>query len=139
MASEVHLAAGHLRSAAEYADRLGGLACYRDYPHPAIARRIKVDALAGDLEAAVARGDRFLAAWERAGRPISGTLNVTAYADGDGAWPARRRGEPRTMGRHHRTLMLDPGAWRPVRAAGPRPSTHWSRWTAINRTWPWSA
>ncbi len=80
MASEVHLAAGHLRSAAEYADRLGELACYRDYPHPALARRIKVDAMAGDFEAAVTRGDRFLAAWERAGRPISGTLNVTAYA-----------------------------------------------------------
>ncbi|HSW26004.1 MAG TPA: hypothetical protein VLJ62_24800 [Burkholderiaceae bacterium] len=80
MASEVQLAAGQLRSAADYADRLAELACYRDYPHPALARRIKVDALAGDLEAAVARGERFLAAWERAGRPISGTLNVTAYA-----------------------------------------------------------
>ena len=80
MASEMHLAAGQLHSAAEYADRLGELACYRDYPHPALARRIKVDALAGDFEAAVARGDRFLAAWERAGCPISGTLNVTAYA-----------------------------------------------------------
>lgn len=80
MASEVHLAAGQLRPAAEYADRLAELACYRDYPHPALARRIKVDALAGDFDAAVARGERFLAAWERAGRPISGTLNVTAYA-----------------------------------------------------------
>jgi predicted ATPase/DNA-binding CsgD family transcriptional regulator len=80
MATEVHLAAGHLHKAAEYADRLGELACYRDYPHPAIARRIKVDALAGDFEAAVIGGDRFLAAWERAGRPISRTLNVTAYA-----------------------------------------------------------
>jgi hypothetical protein len=79
MASEVHLAAGHLRSAAQYADRLGELACYRDYPHPAIARRIKVDALAGDFDAAVIGGHRFLAAWERAGRPISRTLNVTAY------------------------------------------------------------
>jgi predicted ATPase/DNA-binding CsgD family transcriptional regulator len=80
MASEVHLAAGALRAAAEYADRLGELACYRDYPHPALARRLKVDALAGDFDAAVARGDRFLAAWERAGRPMSSTLNVTAYA-----------------------------------------------------------
>jgi hypothetical protein len=80
MASEVHLAAGQLHAAADYADRLAELACYRDYPHPALARRIKVDALAGDFEAAVARGERFLAAWERAGRPVSGTLNVTAYA-----------------------------------------------------------
>ena len=80
MASEVQLAAGHLRAAAKYADQLGALACYRDYPHPAIARRIKVDALAGDFEAAVDGGNRFLAAWERAGRPISRNLNVTAYA-----------------------------------------------------------
>jgi predicted ATPase/DNA-binding CsgD family transcriptional regulator len=80
MASEVHLTVGRLREAAAYADRLGELDCYRDYPHPALARRIKVDAMAGDFDAAVARGDRFLQSWERAGRPVSGTLNVTAYA-----------------------------------------------------------
>jgi predicted ATPase/DNA-binding CsgD family transcriptional regulator len=80
MTSGVHLACGHLREAALYADRLAGLDCYRDYPHPALARRIKVDAMAGDFDAAVARGERFLAAWERAGRPISATMNVSAYA-----------------------------------------------------------
>lgn len=80
MTSGVHLTAGHLREAALYADRLAELDCYRDYPHPALARRIKVDAMAGDFGAAVARGERFLAAWERAGRPISATMNVSAYA-----------------------------------------------------------
>lgn len=80
MASEVHLAAGHLRDAAEFADRLGALDCYRDYPHPALARRIKVDAMAGDFDAALTRGERFRAAWERAARPVSSTLSVTAYA-----------------------------------------------------------
>jgi predicted ATPase/DNA-binding CsgD family transcriptional regulator len=80
MMSGVHLAAGHLREAALYADRLADLDCYRDYPHPALARRIKVDAMAGDFDAAVARGERFLAAWERAGRPVSATMNVSAYA-----------------------------------------------------------
>ncbi|MGH3481950.1 MAG: ATP-binding protein [Nocardioidaceae bacterium] len=79
MGSEVCLAVGDLPSAAEYADRLSALACYRDYPHPALARRLKVDAMAGDLEAAVTRGEEFLAAWERAGCPVSGTLNITAY------------------------------------------------------------
>jgi hypothetical protein len=39
-----------------------------------------VDALAGDLDSAAERGDRFLAGWERAGRPLARTLNVTAYA-----------------------------------------------------------
>jgi hypothetical protein len=80
MTSGMHLTAGHLREAALYADRLAELACYRDYPHPALARRIKVDAMAGDFDAAVARGERFLAAWERAGRPVSATMNVSAYA-----------------------------------------------------------
>jgi predicted ATPase/DNA-binding CsgD family transcriptional regulator len=80
MISGMHLAAGHLREAALYADRLAELACYRDYPHPALARRIKVDAMAGDFDAAVERGERFLAAWERAGRPVSATMNVSAYA-----------------------------------------------------------
>ncbi len=80
MASGVHLAAGHLREAAFYADRLAELDCYRDYPHPALARRIKVDAMAGDFDAAVARGEQFLDAWQRAGRPVSATMNVSAYA-----------------------------------------------------------
>ena len=80
MTSGVHLAVGHLREAALYADRLAELDCYRDYPHPALARRIKVDAMAGDFDAAVARGESFLAAWERAGRPVSATMNVSAYA-----------------------------------------------------------
>jgi predicted ATPase/DNA-binding CsgD family transcriptional regulator len=80
MTSGAHLAAGHLREAASYADRLAELDCYRDYPHPALARRIKVDAMAGNFDAAVAQGDRFLAAWERAGRPVSATMNVSAYA-----------------------------------------------------------
>jgi hypothetical protein len=80
MTSGVHLAVGHLREAALYADRLADLDCYRDYPHPALARRIKVDAMAGDFDAAVARAERFLAAWERAGRPVSATMNVSAYA-----------------------------------------------------------
>ena len=80
MGSEVHLAAGDLRLAAEYAERLAELVCYREQEHPALARRIKVDALAGDLAAAVARGDRFLVAWDRAGRHRATTLAGATYA-----------------------------------------------------------
>ncbi len=80
MATEVNLAAGRLDVAADEADRLGELDCYRDYPHPALARRITVDAMVGDLDAAVVRGELFLRAWERAGRPVAGTLNVAAHA-----------------------------------------------------------
>lgn len=80
MASEVHLAAGDLREAGRYADRLAELACYREQAHLATSRRIKVDALAGDFTAAAERGEQFLVAWERAGRPVARTLNVTCYA-----------------------------------------------------------
>jgi len=80
MASELHLAAGDLPTAARYADTLAALACYREQDHLATSRRIKVDALAGDLDGAAERGESFLAGWERAGRPLARTLNVTAYA-----------------------------------------------------------
>ena len=80
MAAEIHLAAGNLTEAGQYADRLAGLATYREQSHLATSRRIKVDAMAGDLDRAAEQGERFLAAWERAGRPIAGTLNVTTYA-----------------------------------------------------------
>lgn len=80
MASETHLAAGDLSAAARYADRLAALPCYREQEHLATSRRIKVDALAGDLLGAADRGERFLAAWDRAGRPLARTLNVTCYA-----------------------------------------------------------
>ena len=66
--------------AGRYADRLAGLACYREQAHLATSRRIKVDALAGDFTAAAERGEQFLVAWKRAGRPVARTLNVTCYA-----------------------------------------------------------
>ena len=80
MAAEIHLAAGDLTEAGRYADRLAGLATYREQDHLATSRRIKVDAMAGDLDRAAEQGEQFLAAWVRAGRPIAGTLNVTTYA-----------------------------------------------------------
>src|SRR5262245_56251121 len=36
--------------------------------------------MAGHLEAAVAHGERFRVAWDRAGRPVAGTLGTTPYA-----------------------------------------------------------
>jgi predicted ATPase/DNA-binding CsgD family transcriptional regulator len=80
MASEVNLAVGDLARAGAYADRLARLDCYREQDHLAIARRIKVDALAGDLQTAAARGERFAVAWQRAGRPVASNLASTAYA-----------------------------------------------------------
>ncbi|MBX3603861.1 MAG: hypothetical protein KF788_01240 [Piscinibacter sp.] len=109
MAAETHLAAGRLREAAVHAERLGDLACYRDYPHPALARRIPIDAMAGDFEAAVARGELFLDAWQRAGRPVSSTLTVASYAL---AMVHGLRGDEAGRARWveiTQTLLVDPG------------------------------
>ena len=80
MASETRLATGDLAAAGEYADALAGLPFYRDQEHLAVARRLKVDALAGHFDAVVADAERFLLAWERAGRPIASGLGSSAYA-----------------------------------------------------------
>ena len=80
MGCEVSLAAGDLAGSVAYAERLAALPCYRDYEHPALARRLEVDALAGDLVGAVDRGRRFRASWERAGRHRASTLAPGTYA-----------------------------------------------------------
>ena len=108
MATEVRLAAGHLRAAAAEADRLGELGCYRDYPHPALARRLKVDVFAGDLDIALARGEQFLRAWERAGRPVASTLSVSAYAMALAHGLLRDEPRRRRWVELTRTLTIDP-------------------------------
>jgi predicted ATPase len=80
MGCEVSLAAGDLLGARTYAERLEALPCYRDYVHPALARRFQVDVLTGDLTGAIERGERFLASWQQAGRHRAGTLAVGTYA-----------------------------------------------------------
>lgn len=80
MGCEISLSAGDLPGARRYAERLEALPCYRDYVHPALARRLQVDLLTGDLAGAVARGERFLVSWDRAGRHRAATLAVGAYA-----------------------------------------------------------
>ena len=80
MGCEVSLAAGELVGARKYAERLAALPCYREYAHPALARRFQVDLLLGDLTGAVLRGDSFLASWERAGRHRAPTLAVGTYS-----------------------------------------------------------
>jgi predicted ATPase/DNA-binding CsgD family transcriptional regulator len=79
MGCEVSLAAGELAAARQYAERLAALPCYRDYAHPALARRFQVDLLSGDLTGAVRRGAGFLTSWERAGRHRASTLAVGTY------------------------------------------------------------
>ena len=80
MGCEVSLAAGDLPGAAAYADRLVALPCYRDYVHPALARRLEVDVLAGDLTGAARHGELFRTSWDQAGRHHASTLAVGPYA-----------------------------------------------------------
>lgn len=80
MGCEASLAAGDLPGAATYAARLVALPCYRDYVHPAMARQLQVDVLAGDLIGATEHGERFRTSWERAGRHQASTLAVGPYA-----------------------------------------------------------
>ncbi|GAA3580493.1 ATP-binding protein [Kribbella ginsengisoli] len=80
MGCEVSLSAGDLPGAAAYAERLISLPCYRDYVHPALARQLEVDVLAGDFAQAIRRGERFRTSWEQAGRHHASTLAVGTYA-----------------------------------------------------------
>ena len=74
MASEISLTAGDFVAAGAYADRLASLPFVTELDHIATSRRIKVDAMAGDLDAVVAAAERFRRGWEQAGRPVASNL-----------------------------------------------------------------
>ncbi len=80
MASEVALAAGDFGAARRYADILAGLPFHSEEGHIAVSRRLKVDALAGNIDKALADAARFLRGWEKAGRPVAENLAGGAYA-----------------------------------------------------------
>ena len=80
MASEISLAAGDFAAARTYADRLASLPFVTELDHIASARRIKVDAMAGDLDTVVAAAERFRRGWEQAGRPVASNLAGAALA-----------------------------------------------------------
>jgi len=80
MASEISLTAGDFVAARAYADRLASLPFVTELDHIATARRIKVDAMAGDLDAVMAAAERFRRGWEQAGRPVAGNLAGAALA-----------------------------------------------------------
>jgi predicted ATPase/DNA-binding CsgD family transcriptional regulator len=80
MASEISLTAGDFVAARAYADRLASLPFVTELDHIASARRIKVDAMAGDLDAVLAAAERFRRGWEQAGRPVASNLAGAALA-----------------------------------------------------------
>ena len=111
--SEVLLAAGDLRGAAEYAERLARLPFHRDEEFLGLARRLKVNAIAGRFDDVLRDASRFRASWERDGRPVVPNLAQLCLCRGDGARHPWRRRRPRRVGADHRRP--------PRRAASRRP------------------
>ncbi|ETK37725.1 ATPase [Microbispora sp. ATCC PTA-5024] len=69
MATEAALGAGDVPGALRWARRLAGHPSLAEVGHRATCRLLMVDALAGDVDEALAASVRFLDAWRRAGSP----------------------------------------------------------------------
>jgi predicted ATPase/DNA-binding CsgD family transcriptional regulator len=80
MTAETALATGDLATARRFAQRVADIPFLREEGHLAMARRIKVEALVGDLPLVVAQSAQFLEGWTRAGRPRATNLSTTAEA-----------------------------------------------------------
>ena len=80
MATEVSLTAGDFAAARRFADTLARLPFHSIEGHLATSRRMRVEALAGELDRVLADGQRFRQGWEGAGRPVNGSLASGAYA-----------------------------------------------------------
>jgi predicted ATPase/DNA-binding CsgD family transcriptional regulator len=80
MSSEVLLAVGDFAGARERADTNARMPFHVEGGHLAISRRLKVDALAGDIEQALADAEKFRRGWTRSGRPVTPNLAGGAYA-----------------------------------------------------------
>jgi hypothetical protein len=80
MAAEIALAAGDFATARRAADTLVSLPFHSEEGHLATSRRMKVDALAGDIARVLADAERFRRGWLQAGRPVASGLGGGTYA-----------------------------------------------------------
>jgi predicted ATPase/DNA-binding CsgD family transcriptional regulator len=80
MGSEVRLMAGDFAGARDNADTLARLPFHTEERHLATSRRMKVDALAGEVARVLADAEQFERGWVRAGRPVARNLAGGAYA-----------------------------------------------------------
>ncbi len=80
MAAECAVAAGDLRAARRFAERVRDLPFHREEGHLASARLIVVAMLEGNWDESLCLAERFREGWERAGRPRTGSLTGGAYA-----------------------------------------------------------
>jgi hypothetical protein len=80
MGAEVLLTVGDFAGARERVDTNARLPFHVEGRHLALSRRLKVDALAGDIERVLADAELFRQGWIKAGRPVTPTLGGGAYA-----------------------------------------------------------
>jgi predicted ATPase len=80
MAVETSIGVGDLGAARRWGRRMRDLPLLAEVGHFATSRLLVADALAGDAEATLAGGDRFLDSWTRSGRPLAPSLGTTAAA-----------------------------------------------------------
>jgi len=80
MACSLLLGSGELAEARRWADVVAALPFFREQRHVGLARRLEVDAVAGEPEAVVANGELFERDWIRAGRPRASNLSIAAFS-----------------------------------------------------------
>lgn len=80
MACRIEVARGEFASARAQADALSRLPFLREERHLALGRRMEVDALAGDFDAAIRASELFERDWALAGRPMASNLAPGCYA-----------------------------------------------------------
>ena len=80
LAAHVDLGLGRLSAARRHADALAGLPFLREELHVGLARRLEVDAMAGDFDEVLRLAESFQTGWIRAGRPQVNNFGSAAYA-----------------------------------------------------------
>ena len=119
LAAHVGLGLGRLGAARGHADALAGLPFLREELHVGLARRLEVDAMAGDFDEVLRLAESFRTGWIRAGRPQVNNFGSAAYAV---AMVHGMRGRRRTRGvdRDHASRLPRPrrGRRRHLRVAG---------------------
>lgn len=80
MACSVSIARGDFAEARRHAETIAALPFVREQQHLAVARRMLVDAIAGDWTSAVREAPLFERGWDRAGRVAASNLAVSCYA-----------------------------------------------------------
>ncbi|HEX6420182.1 MAG TPA: LuxR C-terminal-related transcriptional regulator [Acidimicrobiales bacterium] len=80
MAGDIALAAGDFAAARGAVDTVARLSFHSVEGHLATCKRLKIDAVAGEIERVLADSEGFRESWERAGRPVVVSLGGGTYA-----------------------------------------------------------